>query len=110
MTDQVSLRFGQLGQLHVRFGNVFVVPGYATHGVSVQVQVTGSWLDSEEPSTSLASILLTGTVWTDQPSHSWVGGLNPLAFTARGVPMSELLTLTLTDDQLVALERARGET
>lgn len=53
MTNQVSLRYSQLGQLHVRFENVSAVAGYATHCLSVRAQITGSWLDSEDPSASL---------------------------------------------------------
>lgn len=109
MTNQVSLRYSPLGQLHVRFENVFAVAGYAAHRLSVQAQITGSWLDPEDPSNSLASVLLTGSVWTEQPGHRPLASLNPIVLTVRGFPTHETLSFTLTDDQVMELERARGE-
>lgn len=104
MADTASLRFLPLGQIHVAFGDVFLSPGSGSHRLMLPIQVTGTWLDPG----SNAPTLLTGTVWTDQPFR-WLAGLQPQVVRVRGYQVGEELVIDLSDDQLIALERARGE-
>ena len=103
-----SLRFERLGQVHLAFGDVRFFPGACSHRLTVQAKVTGTWLKPDEP-LSNAAMLLTGTVWTEQPSYRWLAGLEPQVLTLRGYQVSEELAIDVADDQLIALERARGE-
>lgn len=104
----VSLRFEALGQVHVAFGRVDLFPGYGSHRLALHVEVTGTWLNPDEP-TSTAAVLVTGTLWTDLPTFRWVSGLEPQVLTIHGYQVGEELVVDVTDDQLIALERARGE-
>lgn len=103
-----SLRFIPLGQIHMAFGDVHLSPGSGTHRMVLPIKVTGTWLDPDAP-TSNAATLLMGTVWTDQPYFRWLAGLEPQVLTLRGFAVGEELVLSLSDEQLIALERARGE-
>lgn len=103
-----SLRFLPLGQIHMAFGDVHLTPGSGTHRLVLPVKITGTWLDPEAP-TSNAAALLVGTVWTSQPYFRWLAGLEPQVLTLRGFAIGEELVLSLSDEQLIALERARGE-
>lgn len=103
-----SLRFPPLGQIHMAFGDVHITPGYATHRVVLPVKITGTWLDPEAPTSNTAA-LLVGTVWTSQPYFRWLAGLEPRVLTVRGFAVGEEVVLSLSDEQLIALERARGQ-
>ena len=103
-----SLRFPPIGQIHLSFGDVFLSPGSGSHRLMLPVQVTGTWLNPGEVNSN-APTLLTGTVWTDQPYFRWLAGLQPQVLTVRGYQVGEELVIDLSDDQLVALERTRGE-
>ncbi|WP_143101904.1 hypothetical protein [Amycolatopsis marina] len=74
----------------------------------LSVQMTGTWLDPQDPESN-AQVLLTGTVWTEQPSFRWVAGLEARVVTLRGYAAGEELVVSLADDQLIGLERARGQ-
>ncbi|WDQ02255.1 hypothetical protein PVK74_10760 [Micromonospora chalcea] len=102
-----SLRYLPLGQIHVSFTDVHLAPGVANHRLVLPVQVTGTWLDAKDPQSN-AQALLTGTVWTEQPSFRWLAGLEPQVVTLHGYAAGEELAVSLTDDQLIALERARA--
>lgn len=104
----VSLRFLPLGQIHVAFDDVFLTPGFGTSRMVLHANITGTWLDPDAP-TSNSAALLTGTVWTDLPNFRWLAGLQPQLLTLRGFQVSEELLIDIADDQLIALERARGE-
>ncbi|MEV4201094.1 hypothetical protein [Micromonospora globbae] len=103
-----SLRYPPFGQIHVSFKDVQLTPGVANHRLVLPVQVTGTWLDAKDPQSN-AQALLTGTVWAEQPSFRWLAGLEPQVVTLRGYATAEELVVSLIDDQLVALERARGQ-
>lgn len=103
-----SLRFLPLGQIHMAFGDVHLTPGSGTHRLVFPVKITGTWLDPDAPTSNTAA-LLVGTVWTSQPYFRWLAGLEPQVLTLRGFAAGEELVLSLSDEQLIALERARGE-
>jgi hypothetical protein len=103
-----SLRFLPLGQIHIAVGDVFLTPGFSTSRMVLSTKITGTWLDPDAP-TSNAAALLTGTVWTDQPNFRWLAGLQPQLLALRGFQVTEELLIDIADDQLIALERARGE-
>ncbi|MBL6280112.1 hypothetical protein JMF97_28520 [Micromonospora fiedleri] len=100
-----SLRYLPLGQIHVSFGDVYLMPGVANHRLTLPVQVTSTWLDNPQSNTQA---LLTGTFWAEQPTFRWLAGLEPQVVTLRSYAAGEELVVSLTDDQLVSLERARG--
>lgn len=103
-----SLRFLPLGQIHMSFGDVHLTPGSGTHRLVFPIKVAGTWLDPDAPTSNTAA-LLVGTVWTSQPYFRWLAGLEPQVLTVRGFAVGEELVLSLSDEQLIALERARGE-
>lgn len=103
----VSFSFSPLGQIHLALGSVHLVPGAGSHRLTLRAKVTGSWLAADDPA-ALAQALLTGAVWIDQPSF-WVGGFEPEVLTVRGYQVSEELILSLSDDQLIAMDGARGD-
>jgi hypothetical protein len=108
MADTTSLRFLPLGQIHLAFGDVYITAGSGSHRLTLPIQVTGTWLDPDEVSSN-APTLLVGEVWIDQPNFRWLVGLQPQVLTVRGYQAPEDLVIDLSDDQLIALERARGE-
>lgn len=103
-----SLRYLPLGQIHVSFGDIHLTPGIANHRLVLPIRLTGTWLDPQDPQSN-AQALLTGAVWTDQPSFRWVAGLEAQVLTLRGYGSGEELVVSLTDDQLLCLERIRGQ-
>jgi hypothetical protein len=103
-----SLRYHPLGQVHVSFGDIHLTPGVANHCLVMPVQVVGTWLDEQDPQSN-TQVLLTGTLWTENQSFRWVGGLEAQVVTLRGYAAAEELVVSLTDDQLVCLERIRGQ-
>ncbi|MFD6679956.1 hypothetical protein [Micromonospora parva] len=103
-----SFRYLPLGQIHLSFGEVQLTPGVANHRLIIPAQVTGTWLDAKAPESN-AQVLCVGTVWLERPSFRWVEGLEPQVVTLRGYPAAEELVVSLTDDQLISLESARGQ-
>jgi len=104
----LSLRFLPLGQIHMAFDDVHLTSGSGTYRLVLPVQITGTWLDPDAP-TSNSAALLIGTVWTSQPYFRWLAGIEPQVLTLRGFAVAEDLVVSLSDEQLIALERARGE-
>lgn len=102
----VSLRFSPRSQVNLTFGDVHLSPGVAAHRMTLPVLVSGDW-PATEP-TAAAPVLLIGTAWTDQPYFHWLAGIEPQVLTMRSYPTNEELVISLTDEQLIALERARG--
>lgn len=102
-----SLGFMPLGQIHMAFSDAYIAPGVGTHRLVLPVEIMGTWLASSDP-TSVGPALLIGTAWTSQPHFRWLAGLEPQVLTLRGFAVGEELVLSLSDEQLIALERARG--
>jgi hypothetical protein len=85
-----------------------VSPGWGTQRMTLPFQVTGIWHSSEKtPGTTL--VLLIGTVETDQPSFRWVAGIEPQVLAVHSKQVGEELVISLSDEQLIALEGARGD-
>lgn len=108
MTDTASFRFGSLGQIHMALGDAVIAPGYTSHRLMFPITVTGTWLNPED-ATANAPTMLFGAAWTGLPNYRWLASVQPQVLTVRGYAASEELVIDLSDDQLVALERARGE-
>jgi len=98
MTNMASLSLDRLGDIRLAIGDVHLSPGMATHRVTIEVQVNGTWLEPE----SNAPTLLTGNPFR------WLAALDPQVLAVRSYPVGEKLSFELGDDQLIALERARG--
>ena len=102
-----SLRYLPVGQVHVALGDLQLTTGVANHRLALSVRATATWLDSKDPQ-SYAQALLSGTVWSDQPSFRWVAGLEARVVTFRGYATAEELVASVSDDQVTCLERIRG--
>ena len=102
-----SFRFEPLGQVNLTYGEIQVVPGNGSHQFRMPIDVIGSWLDKDGATT--AQVLTTGRVWVDRAGPRWVGELGTQVITVRGFAVSHDLVLSVTDDQLVALERGRTD-
>jgi hypothetical protein len=76
--------------------------------MTVPLQVAATWLSNEQP-TATTPVLLIGSVWTDLPYFRWLGGVEPQVVALRGYPVGEELALSISDEQIIALERARGD-
>lgn len=107
MTDRVSLRFGT-ENVHIAFDRVDLQAGSSVHGLAFNFTSRATWL-APEPSTETTPMLLTGTAWVDRNGPGRLGGLQPQVVQLRGYDASERFVLDLSDDQLIALERSRGE-
>jgi hypothetical protein len=93
-----SLRYFPLGQIHVSFGGRSICRGIANHRLAMSVQFAVLWLGTQDPQRKVQA-LLTGTVWTDQPSFRWLAGPAPVALTLRGHAGGEELVVRLTEYQ-----------
>jgi hypothetical protein len=112
MPNTGSLRFGGLGQIHVAFGDVQVNAGSGTHRLVFPAQVTATWLDADGPpggSTPSAAALITGTVWSEIQGHRWLADVAPQMIATRGYLLGEEFWIDLSSDQVIELERGRGE-
>jgi hypothetical protein len=96
------------GQIHLDVDEVYLSAGVATHRIAFKVRTRASWLDPQVPEATAPTLLL-GAVWTMEPSFRWITGIDPVVFALRGYPAAEECVISLTDDQLLALERMRGE-
>jgi hypothetical protein len=108
MTDQVSMRYGEHGQIRMVFGDVHLQPGMASHCLVVSMKATATWLDAES-SSDHAQALLTGTVLMEQPGYKWLAAMHPQVLSLRGFMTSDSISIELSDDQLIALDRASGD-
>lgn len=88
-------------------GDVHLSPGLGAHRMTLPVQVAGAWLPTQEATAKITPVLLIGTVWTSQPFR-WLAGIEPQVLTLRDYPVGEELVVSLSDEQLIALGRARG--
>lgn len=69
---------------------------------------SASWLVNQaEPKPNPA--LLTGTVEVEARGQRWLAGLEPRVLPLRGYPVSEQLLVSTSDEQLIALDQARGD-
>lgn len=103
-----SLSFGTLGQIHLAIGEPVLTTGIGTNRLALPVKVAATWLDRETPGLNEPT-LLTGTTWTDQPLFRWLATVQTQTLAVRGYQVSEELVIELLDDQIIALEQARGE-
>jgi hypothetical protein len=112
MPSTGSLRFGGLGQIHVAFGDVQVNAGSGTHRLVFPAQVTATWLDPDGPPGGPPpsdAALITGTVWTEIQGHRWLADMAPQVIATRGYVLGEEFWIDLSSDQVIELERGRGE-
>lgn len=104
----VSLDFGALGKINMAFSDMHFQPGSGTHRLVLPVDITRTSLGPDAP-TPNSAVLLVGKVWTTRPNFRWLAGLEPQVLVLRSLVGHEELDLFLSDEQLIALERARGE-
>lgn len=107
MPTTVVLRLAP-GQIHLDFDDVYLSAGAGVHRLAFRLRTRGSWLDPDVP-TATAPALLLGAVWALQPSFRYLTGLEPSMLTLRGFPVTEECVISLTDEQLLALEHLREE-
>lgn len=108
MSTTSSFRFGELGQVHLAFGQAALIPGVGAHLLTLPANMTATWLGPDDPRSN-ATALLTGTVFSDHRGLRWITGLQPGILTLRGYQAEEKVEVSLSDEQLIALERSRGK-
>jgi hypothetical protein len=107
VNTSATFRFYPLGNLPLSLGDAHLTPGYGAHKMTIPMDVAGTWLTGDDPRAA-SSALIMGTVTTEQPSYRWLAGTESQVVALRGYPVREELVLDLADEQLIALERARG--
>lgn len=102
--------FDYLPSGRVRFDleGLYATAGAGAHRFALRCKSAASWLEPE-PEPAGAAALLTGTVDVATRGQRWVGGLQPVLLTLRSYPVPTDLLLSVTDDQLVALDLARAD-
>jgi hypothetical protein len=103
-----SLDYLPRGRVRVDLDEIFATAGVGAHRLAIQGQFTASWLDQESDGAATPA-LLTGTVDVSTRGQRWLGGLQPLVVTLRGFPVHRDLLLSVSDEQVVALDRARAD-
>lgn len=98
------MRFHPLGSIQVVFADVGLWAGIGVHRLTLPLRLTANWLN-EGPETTPA--LLTGSIWTASPSFRWLGAIDPQVVALRGYLAAEDLTISVSDDQLLAIDLTR---
>jgi hypothetical protein len=105
--DTVQLDFGR-GRVNLTCRDVTLRAGAGAHALVFRVEVRASWL-SEKGQTPPEPLLVCAEVSLDS-RYTWIGATQPAVWQLHGFNnVSEDLTITLTDDQLLAVERQRGD-
>lgn len=106
MNDGLTLWTGN-DQLQLTFGSPSVMAGLGVHVLRLELSHQALWLDPEDHAAT-AVVLLGGTARLD-PDNRLVGAFAPRTLGAYGFPVGgDWLELQLSDEQLVALDIARG--
>ncbi len=101
MFETATLSFaGRPTLLH--FGEVGLFAGVGVHRLDFGVKTHAPWLDD---ATAATPVLMEGFVWLDQPMKA-IGALVPQVMTFRSYSVSERLLLTVSDEQLIAIDGA----
>jgi hypothetical protein len=80
--------------------------GLGSHLLRVDFDSRGDWLTGHET----AQTLVTGEVWcSNAPGSPWVGALVPQVHTLRPFSYNTWLAVQVSDDQLIALDKARDD-
>jgi len=108
MTVRTAFEFSRTHHALVDFGDLHFHPGCAKHLLVAHLGVVAPWL-LQESETATTAVLLSGTVHVDRPAPRWLTGIESQVVDLRGRPTNERLLFDLTDDQLIALERLRGD-
>ena len=102
MTETATLSFARRPVL-LHFGEIGLSAGVGVHRLDIGVKTHAPWLDDD----ATARVLMEGFVWLDQPMKA-VGALVPQVMTLRSYPVLERLLLTVSDEQLIAIDGAHG--
>lgn len=101
-----TLAFEGHGQAHIARGDIVIMPGVGSHLLHLFIETRAGWLP--EKSDTKVPFALNGEIHLDSPGPKWVASLLPQALAFREYWMNEKLSWSLTDDQLIAIERTRG--
>lgn len=101
--ERVDLRF-PMGNVVIALTQAHLHGGLATHELRISAKVTATWLDEKasEP------LLLSGRISADHGCPRYLGDLAGDVLGLRGFAVSEQLCLSLSDEQVDALDRDRG--
>jgi hypothetical protein len=101
--DRVDLRF-PLGNVVIGLTEARLYGGLATHQLRIAAKVSATWLDDKasEP------LLLAGRVSSDHQFPHHVGDLAGDVLGLRGFAVSEDLCVSLSDEQVHALDKERA--
>ncbi|BCY11101.1 hypothetical protein L3i22_061890 [Actinoplanes sp. L3-i22] len=93
------------GKLLYSVGRLDIMSGQGQHLLKVSTEVSADWLAQQSDT---AQVLVTGEVWcANAPSAPWLGALVPQVQTFRLFTTSTWFAVQVTDDQLIALDKAR---
>jgi hypothetical protein len=104
MTTTAWLRH-EGGNLRISFAGFDLMPGSGAHRFRFKIEGAKDGLTGN----TSAVTILSGSVENDSnPSAPWVGQFDTEVVTWKSYPTTSYLSLTLTDDQLVDLDRTRA--
>lgn len=96
------------GRVRFDLEGLYATSGAGAHRLAFRCKSAASWLEPE-PEPAGAAALLTGTVDVATGGQRWLGGLEPKLLTLRSYPVPTDLLISVTDEQLVALDHARAD-
>lgn len=104
----LTIRYGGQGNIQLDFEQVHLHRGLVAHRFVVQTRAHAEWLTSAREQ-AVETMLLTGQVGLDFPPNGFVAPLAAQVMTLYGSPSGTELSFSVTEEQLIAIERARGE-
>ncbi len=96
------------GSVRFDFDDVFANAGVGAHRLAVHMTHSASWLVNQAEPTPTPALLI-GTVEVEARGQRWLAGLEPRVLPLRGYSVSEQLLISTADEQLIALDHARGD-
>lgn len=111
MTTTTTIDFNPLGPVRIDFEDVFATAGIGAHRLAIRLKHSAAWLaqPAQGAAPAASPALLTGTVEIESGGVRWFAGFEPKVLVLRSYPVSDDLLVSTTDEQVIALERARGD-
>jgi len=108
MSAVATFSFAPLGQISFVLDNPQLQAGAGSSRLSIPFKTLAGWVDRE--SKEIIPLFLTGSVWLEPSSvgHRWLAALASQTLSVRGYHVNEELSVSLTDEQVIAIEELRG--
>jgi hypothetical protein len=104
--DTITALSFAAGRVELRVADATLAAGLGAHRLRLDTTTQAHWLDPDQPDDT-GVMFVQGFVWLDQPMTA-IGPVDPQVVTLRGHPVNEGLWVTLSDEQLRAVEVARA--